>query len=468
MVFGLFNNEKKQVQDKSTLRSTDSETIVKSREQEHAAVEGLNLIIEGKLQGVPDSDLPVGKKIHELARAAEARYTSSLKHSVDTTISLSLAITEMSGVIRDLSNMDKQSHSIAAAAEELSASVHDIAESCDRAATEINGAREAALAGESASREITETMENISRAVEDAVSKVEGLAQASAQIGEIVNQIEAIASQTNLLALNATIEAARAGEAGKGFAVVAGEVKNLANQTAKATDDIRTRIERLRQDMSGIVQSMQHGSESVSRGQEVVSSTGETMRVLANQVDNASAHVGQVTAALTQQVAATKEISQGVSIIANMISRQVKTVASIADQADKACTLQQDTLNDMAKMDIKDVLINVAKSDHMLWRKKLGDMMVGRIKLDPANMGDHTTCRLGKWYAAVQDPGIRNNPAYKALEAPHAAVHRHAIGAAKYYNNGDLDGAASEIEQVAVASEDVVKQLDALIARPAF
>ena len=311
-------------------------------------------------------------------------------------------------------------------------------------------------------------MENISKAVEDAVSKVEGLAQASAQIGEIVNQIEAIASQTNLLALNATIEAARAGEAGKGFAVVAGEVKNLANQTAKATDDIRTRIERLRQDMSGIVQSMQHGSESVSRGQIVVSTSGETMRALTVQVENAANHVGQVTAALTQQVAATRDISEGVGVIANMISHQVKSVASIADLADDACNLQQDTLNDLVKMDIKDVLINVAKSDHMLWRKKLGDMMVGRLKLDPSNMGDHTTCRLGKWYTSVQDENIRNHPAYRALEAPHAAVHKHAIGAARFYNNGDLEGAAHEIDQVAGASTDVVKCLDELIVRPAF
>src|SRR3546814_7043839 len=71
---------------------------------------------------------------------------------------------------------------------------------------------------------------------------VDGLAQAASKIGEVVNLITEIASQTNLLALNATIEAARAGEAGKGFAVVASEVKNLATQTAQATEDISAQI----------------------------------------------------------------------------------------------------------------------------------------------------------------------------------------------------------------------------------
>ena len=102
------------------------------------------------------------------------------------------------------------------------------------------------------------------------MQRVDALARASQRIGEIVAQIEAIAKQTNLLALNATIEAARAGEAGKGFAVVATEVKNLANQTARATDDIRGRIATLKSDMDAIVATMRAGAETVGAGQEAV------------------------------------------------------------------------------------------------------------------------------------------------------------------------------------------------------
>src|SRR6202043_2925595 len=110
---------------------------------------------------------------------------------------------------------------VASAAEELSASIREIGQ---QAQSSANVARRAA---EQASR-TTATME--------------GLSQAADRIGEVVNLINNITSQTNLLALNATIEAARAGEAGRGFAVVASEVKNLAAQTAKATDEIRQQI----------------------------------------------------------------------------------------------------------------------------------------------------------------------------------------------------------------------------------
>src|SRR6185369_15295932 len=101
---------------------------------------------------------------------------------------------------------------------------------------------------------------------------IKGLADAVQRIGEVVTLINGIASQTNLLALNATIEAARAGEAGKGFAVVASEVKSLANQTAKATEEIAGQIGAIQQATTGAVDAITGISETIARVNEISAS----------------------------------------------------------------------------------------------------------------------------------------------------------------------------------------------------
>lgn len=156
----------------------------------------------------------------------------------------------------------------AAAEEELAASVKEISRQVGNSA---------AISQEA----VTESRQ--------AVEQVRGLAVASERIGEVVAMITDIASQTNLLALNATIEAARAGEAGKGFAVVVSEVKNLANQTGTATDEISSQITAI-QDATGTAVSAMEG--------------------IGGTIDRISEIASSIAAAVEQQGAATEEISR--------------------------------------------------------------------------------------------------------------------------------------------------------------
>ena len=202
------------------------------------------------------------------------------------------------------------SQSVAAASEELTAAIGEIGRL-------INNSSQVAEAGSIQAREVVE--------------RVLRLRETSSRIGEVVQIISQIAAQTNLLALNATIEAARAGDAGKGFAVVAGEVKNLANQTAKATDDISAQIGEIQDSIAGTVDSVQAIGQTVTGIYQTTS---------------------EIAAAVTEQQSATDEIARNIQYVsssAGEISSAIAKVRGSAVRTNEAARGVGDVSHDMAK-----------------------------------------------------------------------------------------------------------------------
>ncbi len=207
----------------------------------------------------------------------------------------------------------RQAQAVAAAAEQASANVQTVAASAEEMATSIH--------------EITAQVEHSAqvaeaayREVESSNTRISGLASAAASIGDVINLIKGIADQTNLLALNATIEAARAGEAGKGFAVVAAEVKQLADQTSKATGEIGSKISEIQLSTDGTVKSM-----------------SEIRRVIGDIKAIASA----IAAAVEEQGAATSEIARNCQQAATgttQVTQNINGVGHAAEMTGSAST----------------------------------------------------------------------------------------------------------------------------------
>ena len=215
------------------------------------------------------------------------------------------------------SEMQSSSTSMSATAEETSRQATAVAAASEQASSNVQTVATAAEELSSSIQEITRQVTESSKMAKEAVDQarstgatVDGLAVAAQKIGDVVKLITDIASQTNLLALNATIEAARAGEAGKGFAVVASEVKSLATQTAKATEEIARQIEAVQSKTGDAVGAIQEIGKTIEQVNEIAAS---------------------IASAMEEQGAATQEISRNVQQAAQGTQEVNKNIASVTE-----------------------------------------------------------------------------------------------------------------------------------------
>jgi methyl-accepting chemotaxis protein len=377
-------------------------------------------------------------------------------------------VTKMDFIKSMIESVRKQSqtmNSIAASSEEMAASVDDVA----------NRTQEAAKTAEQGVNVATQGVETIGKAfafVEEAFiamdtinQQMHGVLENTKKIGEVVGIIKGIADQTNLLALNAAIEAARAGEQGRGFAVVADEVRKLAEHTKVSVSEIQQNIAKLQGDTQSAVKNVEVNSERLLSGKNLVDGAIGSIQQMKGSVVAINGEMLQIAANTEEQSAASQEIAADVHVVstgADTLLRECDhTGQAVFDLSKVINSLRLDMMkNGLCLGDAETLEICVA--DHLLWRWRVYNMLLGYEKIDVNAVGTHKDCRLGNWYYSDSAQGFKGNRTFVDMDKPHADLHRFAKEAAVAYERKDMKAAQAALDEMDVCSCAVVDALRAL------
>ncbi|MFD1380514.1 methyl-accepting chemotaxis protein [Fodinicurvata halophila] len=299
------------------IRNKEMEAEAEAQQQraEEEKQQAMNAMADRFEETVGQMVQAIGSMANELEAAAQTM-TSSAEETNSQAASVSASSVQASSNVQ----------TVATAAEEMAASIREI------------------------SQQVSTSAKTADSAVEDAdrtSETVNVLAGSAEKIGDVVKLIQDIAEQTNLLALNATIEAARAGEAGKGFAVVASEVKNLANQTAKATEEISQQISEMQGVTSETVEAIGKISARIRESQEIASTIAASM-------EEQDAATGEITRNVQQAAEGTNEVSSAIE----QVSQAAAEGGSAAEQVLSSARQLGETAGQLQK-GVDDFLKNV-------------------------------------------------------------------------------------------------------------
>ncbi|MCP5405101.1 MAG: CZB domain-containing protein [Pseudomonadaceae bacterium] len=376
--------------------------------------------------------------------------TAMLKGIVEISMQVVDVANLVSGIRRAAVEINGQVHGLASASEEMNSTTRSIAENATHAsqrATQVQGEVDEAVM----------MMGRLESEMDKTNHSMASLRTASEEISQIVETIASIAAQTNLLALNAAIEAARAGDAGRGFAVVADEVRKLSQQSQAASQQIAETIQRINGDIENVLKGVEGARQAVGDGtqkvRQLTTSAGEILDLM-----HGIAH------ATSEQAIASQSVADGIREVSAQATRNEQQTGTIMDGLDTLCNVVEHQRGLLAEADIAEKVVYLAQADHALWKKKIVDFSMQRIKLDPAQAGDHKLCRLGKWYYSTGMNKYGSDADFKAMEASHRDVHASAKEAAERRArdpNANIDDLVARLEH---ASVDVVARLKKLVA----
>lgn len=368
-------------------------------------------------------------------------------------------------MITDTKEQASMVESVAASSQELSATTDDISSYAQESDRVIANA-------------VAQTADSLKK-INDSFYDVEGrinetasikqimneLLNETAKINEMVTIIKSVADQTNLLSLNASIEAARAGEHGRGFAVVANEIKKLAENSSqqvsfiqKIVNELNSKISMTSQEIDRVVSSIYDAKSRMGTATGGVSVINDSMALISEKISSISANIEEQTAA-SEEMASNLMIINDKSVkLKEDSDRTGKAYFEISQRVDQ---IRIHALSCATDLDHRS-MVALSITDHLMWKWRVYNMILGYVKLETSTVGDHSSCRLGKWLATLDRANANVNAVIQKLEQPHRKVHEIAKQSIEVYQRGNMNAAEAMLKEIEAYSEEVMGYLNEL------
>lgn len=400
----------------------------------------------------------------EKLASKESAILSTLS-SVNELLTFMTNLDYVKGMITNTHHQAEMVETLAAESEALATSTENISINVKDSAHAIQSA---SLDTDNSVKEVHETFGKIESGIQEIYQvkeTIQALALETVKINALISVIKSVADQTNMLSLNASIEAARAGEHGRGFAVVADEIKKLADHTKQQVDHIRNIVQGLNEKINTSTLEIDRLVDVFGDSKVAITSSTEGIENLNTIMHHMDVRFSSIASQIEEQTATTEAMSTHLQSVyeksnrlKNEANRTGKSFFDISQSIDKIRVKAFQSADPLRP----ELMIELSITDHLMWKWRIYNMVLGYVHLDATQVGDHKSCHLGQWLStlAPDHPDIQD--VLSRMEQPHADVHRAAKKAIEEYNAGkhtNIEAYLSEIENNSYLVVDLLMEM---------